>query len=50
LLTHLAVRTIVVAMDGSEVGRGCMAIMINLIYQKRAIPLIWTVIDRPKGH
>lgn len=24
--------------------------MINLIYQKRAIPLIWMVIDRPKGH
>jgi hypothetical protein len=50
LLKHLAVQTLVVAMDGSEVGRGCMAIMINLIYQKRAIPLIWTVIDRPKGH
>lgn len=50
LLTHLAVSTITVAVDGSDVGRGCMAIMINLIYQKRAIPLIWTVIDRPKGH
>ncbi|MCA9869256.1 MAG: IS4 family transposase [Anaerolineae bacterium] len=50
LLSHLAVRTVVVAMDGSEVGRGCMAIMVNLIYQKRAIPLTWTVIDRPKGH
>jgi hypothetical protein len=50
LLAHLAVGTVVVAMDGSEVGRGCMVMMINLIYQKRAIPLIWTVIDRPKGH
>lgn len=50
LLKHLGVRTLIVAMDGSDVGRGCMAVMINLIYQKRAIPLIWTVIDRPKGH
>lgn len=26
LLKHLAARTLVVAMDGSEVGRGCMAV------------------------
>lgn len=50
LLAALAVRTIVVAMDSSDVGRGCMTVMINLIYQKRAVPLIWTVIGRPKGH
>lgn len=50
LLAQLSVGTLVVAMDGSDVGRGCMAVMINLIYQKRAIPLIWTVLDRPKGH
>lgn len=50
LIRHLATTTLVVAIDGSDVGRGCMAMMVNLIYQKRAIPLVWTVIDRPKGH
>ena len=30
LLSHLAVRTVVVAMDGSDVGRGCMVTMVNL--------------------
>ncbi|MBW7884914.1 MAG: hypothetical protein H3C34_20205, partial [Caldilineaceae bacterium] len=27
-----------------------MALMVNLIYQKRAIPLVWTVVQSPKGH
>ena len=35
--------------DGSEVGRGCMTLMVSLIYQNRAIPLVWCVFDRPKG-
>jgi len=50
LLAHLAGLPLVISMDGSEVGRGCMTMMVSLIYQKRAIPLIWTVLDRPKGH
>lgn len=50
LLSHLAHLPLVISIDGSEVGRGCMAMMVSLIYQKRAIPLIWTVLDRPKGH
>jgi len=41
---------LVLAIDGSAIGRGCMALMINLIYEKRAIPLVWTVFQRPKGH
>jgi len=27
-----------------------MVLMVNLIYSNRAIPLVWTVFDRPKGH
>jgi hypothetical protein len=50
LLAHLAGLPLVISMDGSEVGRGCMTMMVSLIYQKRAIPLLWTVLDRPKGH
>jgi len=40
----------VLAIDGSEIGRGCMALMINLVYEKRSIPLAWVVFQRPKGH
>lgn len=50
LLAHLADLPLVISMDGSAIGRGCMTLMVSLIYQKRAIPLIWTVVDRPKGH
>ena len=50
LLAHLGEVTLVISMDGSEVGRGCMVLMVSLIYQKRAIPLLWTVVARPKGH
>ena len=50
LLAHFADLPLVISVDGSEIGRGCMALMVNLIYQKRAIPLVWTVVQRPKGH
>jgi hypothetical protein len=50
LLAHLSGLPLVLTIDGSEVGRGCMTLMVSLIYQKRAIPLVWSVIDRPKGH
>jgi hypothetical protein len=50
LLAHLAGLPLVLTIDGSEVGRGCMTLMVSLIYQKRAIPLVWCVVDRPKGH
>lgn len=41
---------LVLAMDGSEVGRGCMALVVSVIYKKRAIPLVWTVVKGNKGH
>jgi hypothetical protein len=36
--------------DSSEVGDGCCTWMMSVIYKKRALPLVWTVADRPKGH
>ena len=36
--------------DSSEVGEGCCTWMVSVIYKKRALPLVWTVADRPKGH
>jgi hypothetical protein len=50
LLLHLAVETLVLVMDGSVVGRGCVALMIHVIYKGRALPLAWRVRQGPKGH
>src|SRR5205823_1762467 len=50
LLTHLAVETLVLVMDGSVVGRGCAALMIHVLYKGRALPLAWRVRQGPKGH
>jgi len=50
LLTHLALETLVVVMDGSVVGRGCVALMIHVLYKGRALPLAWRVRQGPKGH
>jgi hypothetical protein len=50
LLTHLALETLVLVMDGSVMGRGCAALMIHVIYKGRALPLAWRVRQGPKGH
>lgn len=50
LLLNMGLPEIVLAIDGSAVGRGCAALMINVIYKKRAIPLACAVIKGEKGH
>lgn len=40
----------VLAIDGSSVGQGCMALMVSLVYKKRSIPLAWVVCSQKKGH
>src|SRR5262245_34771400 len=50
LLMHLALETLVLVMDGSVVGRGCVALMIHVLYKGRALPLAWRVRQGPKGH
>jgi hypothetical protein len=50
LLTHLALETLVLVMDGSVVGRGCVALMLHVVYKGRALPLAWRVRQGPKGH
>src|SRR2546427_9950501 len=47
---HLALETLVVVMDGSVVGRGCLALMLHVVYKGRALPLAWRVRQSPKGH
>ena len=50
LLAQLALETLVVVMDGSVVGRGCLALMLHVVYKGRALPLAWRVRHGPKGH
>lgn len=37
-------------MDGSETGRRCLTLMISVVYQNRAIPLVWLTVMGNKGH
>src|SRR5437899_12216981 len=50
LLSHLALQTLVLVMDGSVVGRGGNALMIHGVDKGRALPLAWRVRQGPKGH
>jgi hypothetical protein len=50
LLTHLALQTLVLVIDGSGVGRGCVALMLHVVYKGRALPLAWQVRKGKKGH
>jgi hypothetical protein len=50
ILEALASEPLVLAMDGSTVGRGCMVLMVGVIYRKRALPLAWVVYKGKKGH
>jgi len=46
-LSHLP---LVLVMDGSQVGRGCMVLMVGVLYQKRALPIAGLVYKGKKGH
>jgi hypothetical protein len=50
LLSNLGDHTLVFVMDGSDVGRNCVALTISVQYRGRALPLGWLVISGKKGH
>ena len=50
LLAGLSGATLVLVMDGSEVGRGCLALMLSVVYRQRTLPLAWIVVKGKKGH
>ena len=50
LLTTLAQQPIQLVMDGSLVGRGCIALMLSVVYHARALPLCWLLVPGAKGH
>ena len=43
-------RPLVFIMDGSEVGRGCLALVVSVLYAHRALPVAWVVVKGSKGH
>jgi hypothetical protein len=50
LLANLSDRTLVMIMDGSDVGRNCVALMLSVQFRGRALPIGWLVISGKKGH
>lgn len=51
LLAKLAAaRPLVLVMDGSAVARGCVTLMLSVLYSGRALPIAWLVIAGEKGH
>jgi hypothetical protein len=46
-----AIRELVFSFDGSDIGQGCITLMISVsLYGKRALPISWLVIISRKGH
>jgi len=50
ILNALSERELVLVMDGSQAGRGCMVLMVGVVYKKRALPIAWLVYKGEKGH
>ena len=50
ILQALSANPLILAMDGSQVGRGCMVLMVGVLYKKRALPIAWIVYRGKKGH
>lgn len=50
IVEALCTAPLVLVMDGSQVGRGCMVLLVGVLYQKRALPLAWIVYKGKKGH
>ncbi len=50
LQSLVADRALLLAVDGSEVGRKCLALMVSAIYKKRSLPIAWIIVRGNKGH
>jgi len=50
ILKALSGKRLVLVMDGSQAGRGCMVLMVGVLYKKRALPIAWLVYKGKKGH
>jgi hypothetical protein len=50
VLASLAKQPLILIMDGSTVGRGCITLMLSVVYRGRALPIAWLVVKGAKGH
>ena len=50
VLNVLANQELTLVMDWSQVGRGCMVLMVGIVYKKRTLPIAWLVYEGKKGH
>lgn len=50
LLAGLSGKSLVFAISVRAVGRGCMVLMIGVLYKNRMIPIAWVVYKGKKGH
>ncbi len=50
ILASLANALLVLVMDGSQAGRGCMVLMVGVLYKQRALPIAWVAYKGKKGH
>lgn len=50
IATLAASQVVTIAMDGSTTGRGCITLMVSIIYKGRAIPIAWVTVKGKKGH
>ncbi|MEM9774374.1 MAG: hypothetical protein AAF902_07320 [Chloroflexota bacterium] len=50
ILNHLSTSRLCLATDASLVGRGCMVLMVSVIYKNKAHPLVWLVYKGKKRH
>jgi hypothetical protein len=50
MLNVMSKQELVLVMDGSQAGRGCMVLMVGVVYKKRALPIAWLVYKGRKGH
>jgi hypothetical protein len=50
LLRSLAQNPLVLVVDGTIAGRGCVALYVGVVYRKKVLPIAWTVVAQAKGH
>ena len=50
ILSGLSQTQLVLAIDSTKVGGGCICLMVSVVYKSRALPMCWVVFKGRKGH
>jgi hypothetical protein len=50
ILAGLSQSRLVLAIDSTTVGGGCICLLVSVVYKSRALPLAWVVFKGRKGH